>query len=234
MATVLTVIFSALASNENVGLHSRSSEFIQGGHSTRCFQRTEVIESLATLKRQPDRDVGRVSESLLAKAKTSPECRSQLVQTLITAMGQASSTTNHPENYFLWRNGASLLADLKAIEALDLLIANIDLTDNFSIKLSDCPPMVAIRKFGAPAIPKLQIALTNDPVPHRRRFAAFAIADIGGSQARTALKSALPNETDSCTKELLRVSLQAFNNKAKPNHISAALYSKWVSAFYCL
>jgi hypothetical protein len=48
-------------------------------------------------------------------------------------MAQATNpTTNQYENYFLWLHGASLLADLKSTEALDLLIANIDFTDGWS------------------------------------------------------------------------------------------------------
>ncbi len=230
LVTFLIIGLAALVSNSDEVVHGSSA---QGGRFTRCFQETELSNSLATFKRQPDLDVGRVSQSLLTKARSSPECRSQLVQTLIATMEHATDTATNPENYFLWQNGASLLADLKATEALDLLVANIDLDDKFSIKLSHCPALVALREIGVPAIPKLQLALTNDPVPHRRRFAAFAIADIGGRQAKTALRNAQALETDSCTKEFLRVSLEAFNNKAKQNHISPALYSKWVSAFYC-
>src|SRR6185503_20598483 len=92
---------------------------------------------------------------------------------------------NQYENYLLWQHGASLLADLKATEALELLIANIDLTDGWSTSISQShtPALVAILNIGTPAIPKLQIALNNDLVPHRRRLAALAIAHIGGRQA---------------------------------------------------
>jgi len=148
-------------------------------------------------------------------------------------MEQAENTTNHSENYHLWENGASLLAELKATEALDLLIANIDLNDGFPSSLDDFPALVAILRIGVPAIPKLQTVLSNDPAPHRRRFAALCIAYTGGSQALSALTSALPGETDPCVKNFLRISVQAFDNKEKPNHISSELNGKWLSAFYC-
>lgn len=48
-----------------------------------------------------------------------------------------------------------------------------------------------------------------------------------------ALKSAKQSETDPCVKDFLNLSLQAFDNKAKPNHISSELNGKWVAAFYC-
>jgi len=124
---------------------------------------------------------------------------------------------------------------LKATEALDLLIANIDFTDGWSASISEhhFPALAAILRIGQPAIPKLQIALNNDSKPHRRKFAAFGIAYIGGAQAKTALKGAMSGENDPCVKNFLKVSLQAFDNKAKPNHIRSELNSKWLAAFYC-
>lgn len=203
----------------------------------RCFQDNELNKSLATLKLQEGAELVKASESLLTKARTAPGCRTQVVQALISSMAQATNPAgNNYENHFLWVHGASLLAKLKATEALDLLIANIDFTDGWSTSITPyhTPALVAILKIGAPAIPKLQIALRNDPVPHRRQFAALGIAYIGGGQARRALTSALPGESDPCVKKFLQLSLQAFDSKAKPNHISSELHGEWLSAFYCL
>jgi hypothetical protein len=94
--------------------------------------------------------------------------------------------------------------------------------------------LVAILRIGAPAIPKLENVLKNDFVPHGRKFAALGIAYIGGGQARRVVASALPGESDPCVKKFLEISLQAFNNKARPNHLSSKLNGKWLSAFYCL
>jgi hypothetical protein len=202
----------------------------------RCIQGAELSESLATLKLQEGPEVARVHESLLTKARTSTECRTQVVEALITALEQATKDkTNQNEKFYLWQHGAGLLADLKAIEALDLLIANINITDGWSASLSEyhVPALAAILKIGAPAIPKLQTVLSKDSDSSKRLFAALAIAYIGGSQARKALTSALPSETDPCVKKFVSVSLEAFNNKAKPNHISSGLNGKWLSAFYC-
>ena len=120
-------------------------------------------------------------------------------------------------------------------EALDLLIANIDFTDGFSTTISEShfPALVAIVRIGQPAIPKLQAVLSNDSESDRRKFAAFCIAYMGGDHAKMALKTALPRETDTCVKRFLQISLTAFNNKEKPNHISSALNGKWLGAFYC-
>jgi hypothetical protein len=202
--------------------------------SARCFRDAELGENLATLKLQTGPEVARAFRVLLARAKTSHECRTQVVQALIGGMDQASKSLTSPyENYFFFEKGARLLAKLRATEALDLLVANIDLNDGYPSSLDDFPALVAIFKIGEPAIPKLQVVLISHSNPGTRKFAALAIAYIGGSQARTALTSALPRETDPCVKKFLEVSLQALNNKLKPNHISSELNGKWLGAFYC-
>lgn len=150
-------------------------------------------------------------------------------------MEEASKNiTNSYDNYLFFENGASLLGELKATEALDLLVANIDINDQYPSSLNDFPALVAILKIKEPALPKLQALLSSDPDPGRRKFAAFAISYIGGSQARKALTNALPPETDPCVKKSLQISVQAFDNKTRPNHISSELNGKWLSAFYCL
>jgi hypothetical protein len=221
----------------NNSVEVRSAPTMPQSGYERCFQDSELSESLAALKLQFGPELNKVSQSLLTKARTAPRCRTQLVQALISAMEQATnSEANQYKNFFLWQHGASLLSDLKATEALDLLIANIDITDGWSasISQSNFPALAAILKIGSPAIAKLQLVLSNDSNPVRRKFAAFAIAYIGGSQARRALTKALPGETDPCVKNLVQISLQAFDNKEKPKRVSPALNGKWLSAFYCL
>jgi hypothetical protein len=215
------VIVSALVCPAIGGVDA-SSAGMQMRPVTRCIQDRELSERLATLKLQGGTEVAKVNESLLSKARTSPECRTEIVQALVRAIKQASNTTNLNEKFFLWQSGAGLLADLKATEALDLLIANIDFTGGWSASLSQYhfPALAAVLKIGSPAIPKLQGVLRNDAEPHRRKFAAFCIAYIGGSEAQKVLSGALSGETDPCVKRFLQLSLQAFDNKANPNLLS--------------
>src|SRR5829696_4720028 len=58
--------------------------------SARCFQDTQLRESIATLKQQGGTDVEKVRESLLTKARTDYRCRIQVVQALISNMGEAT------------------------------------------------------------------------------------------------------------------------------------------------
>jgi hypothetical protein len=217
-------------------VEARTPQTTQSVRFTRCLNGAELHKSLDALKLQGGDTVYKAAESLLTKARTVPGCRTQIVQALISSMALATDpAANKYENYFLWLHGASILADLKATEALDLLITNLNLSDGWSTSISEAhvPVLVAVLKIGLPAIPKLQIVLSSDPQAYRRNFAALAIAYIGGTQARRALTNALPGESDPCVKNFLRISLQAFDNKAKPNHVSSALNGKWLSAFYC-
>ena len=239
LVTFLLAIGSAVILPAIDAVDAGASEMIQPSvRFAECLHDTELRESIVTLKQQggSNSNVEKVSESLLIKAQADYGCRIQVVQALISSMSQATNpSTNQYENFFLWLHGAGLLADLKATEALDLLIANIDFTDGWSATISEShfPALVAIVRIGQPAIPKLRVVLINDSESHRRKFAAFCIAYIGGDQAKMALKTALPRETDPCVKGFLQISLKAFNNKTKPNHISAALNGKWLAAFYC-
>lgn len=240
--TILLVTFSLVIVSAVIWVgidlvDARSSETTrQSVSSASCFHDTELRESIATLKQQGGADVAKMSKSLLTKARSANGCRIQVIQALMSSMARARNpTTNQYENFFLWLHGSSLLADLQATEALDLLIANIDFTDGWSASISEShfPALVAILRIGQPAIPKLQNVLSNDSEPGRRKFAAFCLAYIGGGQAKVALKSSLSRETDPCVKGFLQVSLKAFDNKTKPNHISSALNGKWLAAFYC-
>jgi hypothetical protein len=237
MVTFLLAIVSAVILMVIGAADAHTSETItQSVRSAECFHDSELREKIATLRQQGGSNVEKTSEALFTKARADYRCRTQVVQALISSMAQATDpTTNQYENFFLWLHGASLLADLKATEALDLLIANIDFTDGWSGSISEShfPALAAILRIGGPAIPKLRIVLINDSESHRRKFAAFCIAYIGGGQAKMALKSALPRETNPCVKGFLQVSLEAFTNKTKPNHISSALNGKWLAAFYC-
>src|SRR5689334_15113903 len=209
------VIVSAVSWVNDPVKAGTSEKITQSAGSAACFQDTELRESIATLKKQGGTEVAKVSETLL-KARTVNRCRKQVVQALISSMAQATNpTTNQYENFFLWLHGASLLADLQATEALDLLIANIDFTDGLSASIGEShfPALVAILRIGQPAIPKLRLVLSNDSESSRRKFAAFCIAYIGGGEAKMALKDALPRETDPCVKGFLETSLKAFDNK---------------------
>lgn len=204
--------------------------------AAKCLANAEIDKRLHAFKKQLDgEEEFQAKRSLLAAAKRSQACRQRVIRALTTAMAQLNDHSASSEAYPLWHNGARLLADLRAVEALDLLIANLSFTDDFSISLSHYPAVGAVTTIGQAAIPKLELVLTKDSDPNIRKLAAYCIADIGGSRAKRALAKALPNEKNKCVNNFLRVSLdEMFANKSRPNHIPyGGGNGGWWGAFYC-
>jgi len=146
-----------------------SSETIpKSVHFEQCFHDAELTDSLATLKLQGLAEVSKVSVSLLTRARNTPGSRAEVVRELIRAMERTPNPIrNQDENYFLWVHGSALLAELNATEALDLLVANIDLSDGWSASISQehLPALVAILRMGEPAIQKLQLFFETTQSP---------------------------------------------------------------------
>lgn len=203
--------------------------------TAQCLTTGELDELLNNLRAHTDGPVAfKARNSLLNGAKQSHECRTRIIQALIAAMQQSSAEANADRRrYSLWDNGADVLARLRANEALDLLIANLDLTDGFSISLSHYPAVGAVIAIGQTAIPKLQLVLSQDRSPYKRKFAVFCIASIGGAKAKDVLTKASHLETDPCVKKVMSTSLEMMSNKAKPNRIPED-NGKLFSAFYCI
>jgi hypothetical protein len=206
--------------------------------TAQCIPQTQLSKSLDTLRLNlSGEDLFKARQLLLENAKSSQDCRSQVVQAVMTALKQPGKDNGlggvDSETYALWHNGAELLGELRATEALDLLIANFGLTDGLSATLGHFPALAPIIAMGQPSIPKLQEIIDKNPEPFRRKFAVFCLASIGGTTAKRVLASALPGESDPCVKKFIGVTLEVFDNKTKPNHITADENGRWYSYVYC-
>jgi HEAT repeat protein len=79
---------------------------------------------------------------------------------------------------------------------LDVLIACIDCNNGLSgLSFDRFPALKAITMIGPEAVPKLTEAL-RDGRPTTRSYAAVALGEIGGSDAKKALDHALLSERD--------------------------------------
>ena len=136
-------------------------------------------------------------------------------------------------SFFLWHYGSKLLADLKAVEALDLLIANFELHDGTPFPFNHHPALVAAANIGEEAIPALKSVLDGNGDDSTRRYAVFCLAQIGGKVAKQVLHDRLASESNCCVSNSIRASLQAFENKTLPNRITSERRAKWYAAFMC-
>jgi hypothetical protein len=232
-------VFSRLRDNVEVPSNTKTKPRLE--QVTQCIGNSEFEASVATFKSYlAGAELEKAEGLLLRKARSSPKCRGEVIQAIITAM--SNITPKDPpltelgvnqQTYYLWQNGADLFAKLQATEALDLLIANLGLTDGWSTSLNHYPAVDAVTRIGRPAIPKLEFVLHNNSQPFMRKFAVVCISSIGGAQAKSILSKALTKETDACVNRFIRVSLERFEAKRLPNSVTPA-DSRWLSAFYCL
>ncbi len=153
---------------------------------------------------------GEAAETLLLQANKSAACRTAIIKQLINAMSKANpDLIDDPQSYHLWSTGAVLLGELKAVEALDLLIPRLDLNDgHFSASGVHQPVVFGIRKMGSLAVPKLDVALKHNANRNIQLAAALCLADIGGEDAKHSLKTALESTTDPCVRRFVELSLE--------------------------
>ena len=219
---------------EDVGLSKRhESAFVPVQSKVACLPEVNVLSALrqvssATLQSEADQ----ARETLVNESRRSPKCRKQMIAVIMGAMDRPNLTfTGDPTMYQLWRDGAELLGDLKATEALDLLISHLDLhAETFSSSMSHQPALRGLIKMGPVAIPKLDAVLSHNPDRNKRHYAVYCISAIGGPSAVRVLKRALHSESDPCVNRFIRVSIDSLHNK---NYKLGGDNTKWFSAFMC-
>jgi|SoiMethySBSTD1v2_1073268.scaffolds.fasta_scaffold138474_4 hypothetical protein len=181
---------------------------------------------------------------LLNIAYRSADCRQAVIRALIAAMDEPElDFERQPLKYNLWREGSELLGELKAIEALDLLISHLDLTNGFhSSSMVFQPAILGVRQMGVAAIPKLAVALRQSSKPRIRLAAVYCLTDIGGTAALVVLKEARDSETNSCVSNFIKVSLNTFTYKSKSGvsfdtqapRADTEARQNWMAAFQCV
>jgi len=198
--------------------------------STECGDSDKLTNAVKELGGSyDDGQKGRVT--LLEAAAKSRKCKKQIVSLIMKAMDKPDLDLSRDQaSYYLWREGSTLLGELKATEALDLLISHIGINDGeWSVTMVHQPALGGIIEMGSIAIPKLSVLLRS-PDRASRHDAVYCLSFIGGASALQALKQALPSETDSCTKRFLQVSIRGLDNQKKILKDNG----EWLSAFLCM
>ena len=199
-----------------------------------CLLDSEVSAAVRTLSFGKHGDQQNAVAMLKADANRSLTCRTQVITSLSSAMDQANlDLTGGTPQFYLWHYGTQLLGELKAVEALDLLIANFDRHDGSGFPLNHYPALGGVIEMGEIALPKLGLVLRDNTDRYIRRHAVFCIAQIGGESAHKILRQALHSESDACVASCIRASLAAFSNRKRPYHITDEVRTKWYSTFMC-
>ena len=199
-----------------------------------CASDSEVAMAVRTLSHGRYEDQQKAVARLKEDAGRSTICRKQVIASLMSAMDQSNvDLTAGTPQFFLWHYGTQLLGELKATEALDLLIANFDRHDGSGFPFNHYPAIGGVISMGEIALPRLQTALRENPDRFTRRLTVFCIALIGGRPAHQILTQALKGETDPCVASCIQASITAFKNKKRPHHISDEQRTTWYTTFLC-
>src|SRR5437870_3688031 len=150
---------------------------------------------------------GKITKPLIEASNQSLVCRKAIIGGLMHAMDKPEINFFSDESsYYLWSNGSAILGQLKATEALDLLISHLDLSDGlFSASMVHRPAIHGVEAMGSLAVPKLVVALKENPNRNIRLAAALCLADIAGAQADAALLAALKSEKDECVRRFIEL-----------------------------
>lgn len=136
--------------------------------------------AVRTLRHGRYEDQQKAVARLKADAGQSATCRKQVIATVMSAMDQPNvDLTGGTPQFFLWHYGALLLGELKATEALDLLIANLDRHDGGGFPFNHYPALGGVIDMGEIALPKLQTVLKENSDHFKRHLTVFCIALIG-------------------------------------------------------
>lgn len=170
----------------------------------------EVAASVRRLRSADEGERERAKKELRLLASKSARSRKQVIQELIKVTGESDARlrVTSAQYYDAWKFATELLGELKATEALDVLIECIDCNDGFAgLSFDHYPALKAITVIGEPAVPKLTAALNHDRAA-TRSAAASALGTIGGAEAMEALESALRQERDENVIAHIRIALR--------------------------
>jgi PBS lyase HEAT-like repeat len=132
-----------------------------------------------------------VHDSLLSIAGQTPEARAEVIEALLQVMEDPQARGESSIDY-RWTVAVDVLGELKATEAIDLLIKNLDQTgqNDVCISLSYHPVARALARIGEPAIPQLMEVWANSSNDEIRHQAEVALVNIG-EPAKAKMQEAL-------------------------------------------
>jgi hypothetical protein len=177
---------------------------------------TKVVKTESTIGiESPSSEIrDDVSRKLSEIAARSAGARARVIYWLIQTVDDPAARQESPIA-FKWITAVKVLGTLKAVEAIDSLIDNLDQSGQNGIVFSAgfAPVVGALANIGPPAVPKLNAALSQAR-PAIRAEAASALGEIGGDEAIKALDRAATTETDERVLERIKAVLR----NLRPSH----------------
>jgi HEAT repeat protein len=162
----------------------------------------ESVRSLITsLSSEEDKVRTATERRLISIARTSPDKREVVIQALLKSVGEqeelnGSRTVLSPSALSYWDSATRVFTELKADEAIDVMIKCIHCGNGYTGSLNEQPAADALLRMGARAVPKLADALAKDGNAYKRVQIVLCLSRINTPQAKRALEHALRSEPD--------------------------------------
>lgn len=199
-AVLLVVSFSlllaylALNSARHVSPHVGNVEVLAYAQDDRHV-RSRLDELIPQLRADKESERVTAKESLVLLSHESVATRQTVIEALLKIIRTPNNSgefVKSPPLYKQWKGAVEVIASIRAVEAIDDLIACLDCNNGLSGLSPDMFPATrAVIRMGEESIPKLSQALEQKPKPIQY-LAIMALVDIGGDKAKSALEQALP------------------------------------------
>ena len=152
---------------------------------------------------------------LLSLARRSPAGRAAVIHRLIEVLEDAHDIMEKGR-YQAWYNASAILGELRAAEAIEVLVKYLDFSDGVvGFPLANRPAVNALVQIGEPAVPKLSSTLLEAEGTRIRINAAEALGFIGDRHAREALERALVSEKDKSVAYEIRRALSLISRRRR-------------------
>ena len=208
---ILSIVLPSL-----IGLPTCSSERASSmtkNDARPCLDVKPLLHRLGSPNKNTREDAKKEILGLTEQSASSRQC-------IISAMiGLANKVTTEqpngfmlavksPRSYEQWLELTEILGAMKAAEALDLLIDNLDFNDGkTNLGIRHYPAAIAMARLGDQAIPGLTKILKRGSLS-KKYLAAYTLCSIGGVKAKQALEKAASDEKDTDIVSYFRNGLQ--------------------------
>jgi len=176
------------------GISRASSNAIADSGSVQDQRVKDLITALSSTSGD------QAAADLLSFANQSTAQRDSIVQSLIADVNKHDELNGTHAILFdtliYWIRVTRVFDELKATEALDVMIRCIHCGNEQTGSQNVRPAFSALANLGSLAVPKLAAALRTHPDYYVRSQIALCLGEIGGPEATKALKQALRNERD--------------------------------------
>lgn len=213
----LIVLSSCATTNSELIRRDSAATPVANNSAVICRSELDMQTALKKLASRNTVEADLTRKTLIEYSRKSDQCRKEIIEELIQAMDKPNLNFELDRNsYYLWLQGSMLLGDLKAAEALDLLINHLDLNDGlFSASMTHQPAVVGVTKMGDIALPKLISALRGNPNRNIRLAAALCLSEIRAPSAIEAMRQALRSESDQCVTRFIQLSIEIHDLKSE-------------------